>query len=232
MEAREGPKMSTARDDILANIRRSIGVKGSERIRSQAVDDRIERSPRGVIPARGQLEATARQALFIERTEAVQTTVEVVAKPEDVPNAVANYLRERNLPAAIRIGSDPYLVAMPWENTAIDVAHGRSHGADLSSVSHAIAGVAETGTLALVSGGDNPTSLNFLPDNHLVVLRASNIVGDYENVWTKVRKSFGKGEMPRTINLVTGPSRSGDIEQKLLLGAHGPRNLHVVIVEA
>ena len=222
----------SARDDILANIRRSIGAKGSDRIRQQMVDDRIERAPRGVIPARGQLDADGRKTLFRVRAEAVQTTVDIVAKPEDVPQAVAAYLRDHNLPAAIRIGADPYLMAMRWEETAIEVGSGPSKGQDLSSVSHAIAGIAETGTLVLTSGGDNPTTLNFLPDNHIVVLRAGDIAGDYESVWAKIRMSYGKGEMPRTVNYVTGPSRSGDIEQKLLLGAHGPRNLHVVIVEA
>lgn len=221
----------TARADILANIRRSLGVAASERMRVQAVEDRIERSPRGVIPARGQVDPVARRDLFKAQAEGVQATVEVVAKAKDVPEAVARYLRERNLPATARIGADPVLVAMPWEDTAIEVAHGKSEGRDLNAVSRAVAGVAETGTLVLHSGGDNPTTLNFLPDNHIVVLKAGEIVGDYESVWSKLRMTFGKGELPRTVNFITGPSRSADIEQKLQLGAHGPRNLHIVIVE-
>ena len=84
----------------------------------------------------------------------------------------------------------------------------------------------------LLSGPDNPTTLNFLPDNHIVVLAAADIVGDYETAWDRLRAAFGKGRMPRLVNMITGPSRSGDIEQKLLLGAHGPRRLHVVIVAA
>ncbi|HRJ70331.1 MAG TPA: lactate utilization protein [Beijerinckiaceae bacterium] len=221
----------TARADILANIRRSLGVAASERMRVQAVEDRIERSPRGVIPARGQVDPVARRDLFKAQAEGVQATVEVVANAKDVPEAVARYLRERNLPATARIGADPVLVAMPWEDTAIEVAHGKSEGRDLNAVSRAVAGVAETGTLVLHSGGDNPTTLNFLPDNHIVVLKAGEIVGDYESVWSKLRMTFGKGELPRTVNFITGPSRSADIEQKLQLGAHGPRNLHIVIVE-
>ena len=224
--------MTSARDDILGNIRRSLGVKGSTRIREQAVDERLERAPKGLIPARGQLDAAGRKQLFRERAEAVQTTVVFAPNPEAVPEYVSRYLRDKNLPAALRLGADPYLVSMPWENTAIDVSSGRSDGNDLSAVSHAVAGVAETGTLVLVSGAENPTTLNFLPDNHIVVLRAADIAGDYETVWGKLRMAYGKGEMPRTVNYITGPSRSGDIEQKLLLGAHGPRNLHIVIVEA
>jgi L-lactate dehydrogenase complex protein LldG len=49
-------------------------------------------------------------------------------------------------------------------------------------------------------------------------------------VWARIRYAYGKGGMPRTVNWITGPSRSGDIEQTLLLGAHGPRRLHILLV--
>ncbi|MGC2780786.1 MAG: LUD domain-containing protein, partial [Bradyrhizobium sp.] len=79
-------------------------------------------------------------------------------------------------------------------------------------------------------GPDNPTTLNFLPDNHIVVLDAATLAGDYESVLARLRDVFGTGRMPRTINMITGPSRSADIEQTLILGAHGPRRLHVIVV--
>jgi len=89
---------------------------------------------------------------------------------------------------------------------------------------------AETGTLVMASGPDNPTTLNFLPDTHIVVVDAKDIAGDYETVWARVREKFGIEALPRAINLITGPSRSADIAQILILGAHGPRRLHVLIV--
>ncbi|HRK25237.1 MAG TPA: lactate utilization protein [Beijerinckiaceae bacterium] len=222
--------MSTARADILGNIRRSLGVDGNERIRLAQVEDRLERSPRGVIPARGQLEPEARVALFKDRAEAVQATVDHLARLEDIPVAIAAHLRNSNLPAELRIGADALLTGLDWDKTAIRVSRGPSDGRDLVAVSHAIAGVAETGTLVLTSGQDNPTTLNFLPDTHIVVVKAVDIAADYEAVWARLRHSYGKGVMPRTVNYVTGPSRSADIEQKLQLGAHGPRNLHILIV--
>ncbi len=85
-------------------------------------------------------------------------------------------------------------------------------------------------SLVLTSGKDNPTTLNFLPETEIVVLDAADVAGDYETVWDRLRERFGKGTMPRTVNFVTGPSRSGDIEQTIILGAHGPRSLHIVIV--
>ena len=97
-------------------------------------------------------------------------------------------------------------------------------------MSHAFAAVAETGTLVLISGADNPTTLNFLPDVHIVVVDASDIAPDFETVMARLRERFGAGVMPRTVNMITGPSRSADIEQTLILGAHGPRKLHVIVV--
>jgi L-lactate dehydrogenase complex protein LldG len=97
-------------------------------------------------------------------------------------------------------------------------------------VSHAFAAVAETGTLVLTSGADNPTTLNFLPDVHIVVVAARDVAPDFESALTRLRGRFGAGVMPRAVNMITGPSRSADIEQTLILGAHGPRKLHVVVV--
>jgi L-lactate dehydrogenase complex protein LldG len=81
----------------------------------------------------------------------------------------------------------------------------------------------------LTSGADTPSTLNFLPDTHVVVLKAGDVVGPYEDALDRVRAK-GNG-MPRTINFVTGPSRTGDIEQQIQLGAHGPRRLHILLVE-
>ncbi|WP_342343797.1 lactate utilization protein [Chthonobacter albigriseus] len=222
---------TTARDAILGRVRRSLGVSGTEINRRAAVADRLARAPRGVIPARGQIEHDARVALFITKIEAVQATTERVASPADVPRAVADYLRRHNLPQAVRMGADPRLEAVDWSREPqLSVAFGRSDGRDLVCVSHADAGIAETGTLALTSGPANPTTLNFLPDVHVVVLDAADVVGDAEAVFEGLRARFGVGQLPRTVNMVTGPSRSADIEQTLLLGAHGPRSLHVVVV--
>jgi len=229
MEA-EARRMSEARQAIFAAIRRSLHVTGAEAPRRQIVTERLERAPKGIVPARGQLDAEGRTALFKAQAERVSATVARVPAATDVPGEVARYLRDNNLPASVRMGADPRLAAMPWAQTALEIGQGRSYGKDLSSVSHAAAGVAETGTLVMTSGPDNPTTLNFLADNHIVVVEAQDILGDYESVWRKLRGSFGKGLMPRTVNLITGPSRSADIAHTLLLGAHGPRNLHIVIV--
>ena len=222
--------MTSPREDILANIRRSLGVNGSEAPRRANVAMRLQSAPVGIIPARGQLASAERVAMFKQQAERAQASVSEVARPEDVPGEVARFLRDHNLPATIRMGGDARLGEMPWGQTALEVSTGRSDGDDPNAISHAFGGVAESGTLALISGPDNPTTLNFLPDNHIVVISAADIAGDYETIWQRLRERVGKGTMPRTVNMITGPSRSADIEQTLLLGAHGPRTLHIIVV--
>ncbi len=221
----------TARDTILASIRRSLGVDGREAPRRRAVADRLRDHPPGVIPSRGQLAPEARLDLFRSMVEAAAGSVGQIPRQADVPAAVSAFLRAHNLPMSIRRGDDPRLEAMPWDRErTLEVLRGASPGSDLVAVSHAFGGVAESGTLMLLSGRDNPTTLNFLPDTHIVVVDAKDVAGDYETLWARLRERFGAGEMPRMVNLITGPSRSADIEQTLILGAHGPRRLHVLLV--
>jgi L-lactate dehydrogenase complex protein LldG len=220
----------TARDLIFATLRRSLGVTGTEAPRRAAVAARLAGHPRGVVPARGQLPPQQRLDLFARMVEAASGTTERLASATDIPAAVAAFLRGHNLPLRVRHGDDPRL-DLPWENAAaLEVLRGRSDGHDLAAVSHAFAAVAETGTLVLASGPDNPTTLNFLPDVHIVVVDAADIGSDFETAMARLRERYGTGTLPRTVNMITGPSRSADIEQTLLLGAHGPRKLRVIVV--
>ena len=223
--------MTSSRSTLFASIRQSLGVTGNEPERRAAVAERLTQHPKGVIPARGQLPQPERVKLFAEMVEAAAGSAEILPDASHVPAAVAALLRKHNLPMQVRRGDDPRLAALPWGNErTLEVSTGPSDGHQLASVSHAFAGVAETGTLIMASGPDNPTTLNFLPDTHIVVVNAKDIAGDYEAVWARVREQFGTDSLPRAINMITGPSRSADIAQILILGAHGPRRLHVLVI--
>ncbi len=232
MARQERSHQLSAREEIFASVRRSLHVTGAETPRRAAVADRLAKAPSGVIPARGQGDAATRVATFKAELERAAATLSEIGSADEIPREIARYLRELNLPAMLRIGADARLTDLPWGETSLEVSHGPSDGQDLNAASTAFAGIAETGTLALVSGADNPTTLNFLPDNHVVVVFAEDIVGDMESVFARLRARYGAGQAPRTLNFVTGPSRSADIEQTLLFGAHGPRRLHVVFVKA
>lgn len=221
----------SARDTIFASIRASLGVNGNEAPRKRIVADRIAGHPAGVVPRRGNIPPKERLALFVKMLEGAAGTVQIVASADEVPGAVGAFLRRHNLPLAIRRGGDEKLSAVPWSNEpSLEVSVGPSDGNQLVSVTHAFAGVAETGTLVMTASPDNPTTLNFLPDNHVVVLDAKDIRGDFETAIANLRDKYGEGVLPRVVNMITGPSRSADIEQTLILGAHGPRRLHVIVV--
>lgn len=222
----------SARDTVLASIRHALGVTGTEAPRRKEVADRMRDHPRGVVPQRGQLPDGERIALFLSKVEAVAGTTQRIPSLAELPFAVVSYLRAHNLPLAVKRGTDPRLAAVHWDyEPALAVSVGPSDGNDLVAISHAYGAAAETGTLALLSGPDNPTTLNFLPDDHIVIVEASSIAGDYETVLARLREERGIDGLPRAINLVTGPSRSADIEQTLILGAHGPRRLHVIVLD-
>ena len=137
---------------------------------------------------------------------------------------IVDFLIEQKLPMLLRLS--PALQHMQWNDT-VEVSYGRSDGKDLVSITPAFCAVAETGSVILLSGPDSPTSLNFLPDYHFVIVEASQLVSHMEDAWTKLRQ---QETTPRTINLITGPSKTADVEQVLQIGAHGPRQLCVIFV--
>jgi L-lactate dehydrogenase complex protein LldG len=154
----------------------------------------------------------------------VQTAREAVA-------ALASYLGTCNLPPRLRLGADTALAKLPWrEAWDIELAFGPAEASDRASLSRAVAAAAETGTLFLASGPNNPTTLSFLPEAHTILVAATDIVGPYEEAWDRLRTIYGEGRLPRTVNLISGPSRTADIEQTIVRGAHGPKRLHVLIL--
>jgi L-lactate dehydrogenase complex protein LldG len=225
----------TARDDILGGIRRALGRGPPTADADSALAERVAAHRRNLIPARAAaLAAPARVELFVEMAEAVQTTVRRVAFDAEVPEEVARYLAAENLPAELVMAPDPVLDSLPWAaRPLLQIRRGKAEAGDTVSLTPCLAAIAETGTLMLTSGPETPTTLNFLPDTHIVMLRASQVVGVYEDGWDLLRSRPGDGPqaLPRTVNFITGPSRTGDIEQRIELGAHGPRRLHVILVD-
>jgi L-lactate dehydrogenase complex protein LldG len=224
----------TARDDILGGIRRSLGrgpVTGADAV---ALAEHVAAHRRNLIPARAaSLDPAARVDLFVAMAEAVQTTVARVRSDAQVPGEVARYLAAENLPAELKMAPDEALDAIPWsDRPLLQIRRGKAEPGDAVSLTPCLAAVAETGTLMLTSGEATPTTLNFLPDTHIVVLRAGQVVASYEDGWDLLREQSADKlwGLPRTVNFITGPSRTGDIEQRIELGAHGPRRLHVILV--
>jgi L-lactate dehydrogenase complex protein LldG len=225
--------MSTARERVLSKVKRSLGAEGRSAEAKAALEARLRQPKPGLIPQRGQLDEAGRLDLFERMALEQAASVERLGDLSEVPAAVSRYLKRENLPAELRMAPDPVIEALPWQEEALlSVETGRAEGDDLVSLTGAFAAVAETGTLVLTSGPHGPTTLNFLPDTHIVVIQAEKVVGPYEDAVAQLRSAYGAGQMPRSVNFITGPSRTADIEQTIQLGAHGPRRLHILLVGA
>lgn len=224
--------MSEARTVVLSAVRAAARKRRGDG-GTDAVDTRLTAHAAGPLPSRGRVDPEARIALFRAEAERVQATTDRVARLADIPGAVAAYLAQRNLPTQVRAAPDPLVQNIPWRGQSLlSVDYGIATGTDAVGLSAAFAGIAETGTLVLLSGPASPTTLALLPPTHVVVIPKSRIAATYEDVWKAVRaRGDEKGFMPRAVNWITGPSRTADLEQTLLLGAHGPQRLHIVIVD-
>jgi L-lactate dehydrogenase complex protein LldG len=224
-----------ARGRILGDIRRSLGREAPSRDARDELARKLKRHRPNLVPERARLPHGAQVELFVEMAEASGATLARVAALDQVPGAVADYLAAHNLGSELVAAPDPALEQIPWaERPMLSLRRGKAEPADAVSLTPAFAAIAESGTLMLISGAESPSTLNFLPESHLVVLRAEDVVGALEEAWERLRKRPRRGRkfaMPRTVNLITGPSRSGDIGLKLILGAHGPRRLHIVLVD-
>ena len=223
--------MSEGRERILAGIRNSLNRGRLDASTEAQLRARVAAHQRNLVPARAAaLDHRQRVDLFVTMAEEVQTTVTRVAALSGVPEAVAQYLAAENLPAELVMAPDPSLDLIPWESRPLlQIRRGRAEAEDQVGLTPCHAAIAETGTLMLISGPHSPTTLNFLPETHIVVVRGDQVVATYEDGWDRLRASHST--LPRVVNFITGPSRTADIEQHIELGAHGPRRLHIVLVE-
>ena len=194
----------SARDDILSAIR-------NQRVRS------APRPPQYVPPAPSSDLVTQ----FAECARAIHAEVRVLDSENDVAAAVADLLRAKNMAASIHAVSG---MALP-DLGGIEISSARP-GPDDAAVTRAPFATAETGTLAYPARDGAPASWHFRPGFEIAILRSSDILPHMENVIARVKAN----RLPHTINFISGPSRTGDIEQTLELGAHGPKALAILII--
>lgn len=215
--------------EILGNIRRGLGRGEPNAKQRTAAESRLAAKDNNLIPKRSQLPHAEQVQLF--KDMAIEAAAEIIelSSISEVPMATSEWLHKANIQELIT-ASSPELKGLDWSALGdIQLSERVGQVGDMASITSSFAGIAETGTLMLHSSSDSPTTLNFLPDVHMVVLHASTIVGPYEDAWKQLRTAHN-GVMPRTVNMITGPSRSADIEQKLQMGAHGPRTLVILLI--
>jgi len=159
--------------------------------------------------------------------EKVFATHETVSSVADIASAVERYLQQNEASnelvvtgAVSKAGIDP--------GSSFKLVEAPTRGNEENALALAYAAIAETGTLVMLSNPGSPVTTNFLPDNFICVLRVTDILNDMESLWARMANEDRL--MPRTVNLVTGPSRTADVEQIIQMGAHGPRRLHVILL--
>lgn len=204
--------MRDARSDILRRIRRR---------RTEA------QPPPPASPGRGPLPQWSGTPLdrFMERAAMMASTVERVIERAAVPMAVAQYLRALGIPASGACW--PELAPLPWASADVQLEARPAREDDAVGITGVFCAIAETGTLVLASGPDTPASVSLLPETHIAVVPQAAIVRSMEDAWDRLR---ARTALPRAVNLVSGPSRTADIEQTVTLGAHGPARVHIIVV--
>mgnify|MGYP000402407802 CR=1 FL=1 len=215
----------SARDNILARIRAARGIRGPmlDAERAEVAAD-IAAPQAG--PSLGWDEEPA--ARFRAKAEALSSTLDEAATFAAVPAAVARYLKAGKLPLTAVVW--PSLQELDWVGAGIRVAARAARGDDMVGITGAFCAIAETGTLMTLSGAERPPSVSLVPETHVAVLPAQRIVRTMEDAWALLRQERPQNTMPRAVNFISGPSRTADIEQTLVLGAHGPYRVHIVIV--
>ncbi len=213
----------TTRDDILMRIRqanrRAVEPSADERA---TVRERLSSHPRGPLPTvQGELVPR-----FRERCLAMQSTVDQVGSLDQVPAAVARYLYDQRLPLAGACW--PEFADLHWREAGLSLEPRPASGDDKTAVTGSFCAIAETGTLMLLSGENEHATSSLLPETHVAVVSAWRIVRTMEDAWDLLRRE--RSALPRQVNFVSGPSRTADIEMTLVMGAHGPFRVHVLIV--
>ena len=213
-----------SREEILAEIRRRQARGGAlpSAAEREQLQTYLRAHPRGPLPqVAGDLAAR-----FRARAEASASTCDRVAAPADAPAAVARYLDAHRLPKSGCVW--PRLAGLDWKAAGLELEPRAAKSEDMLGVTGVFCALAETGTLAMVSGPDTPASASLLPETHVALVPLARLVPHMEDAWDLMRAELGR--LPRAVNYVSEPSRTADIEQTLVLGAHGPYRVHIVLV--
>jgi len=206
-------------------------VTGTDPAALAAAQAYIDAHARGPTPA---FDAD-RVLRFIRRAGDMESTVARVGDRNEIPAAVAGYLDALKLAPAPVAGEShrgvcwPEFADLDWARSGLSVEARPTVGDDRLGITGGFCAIAETGTLVVVAGADTPTATTLLPETHVAVVFANRIVDTMEDAFALIRSE--RGSLPRAINMISGPSRTGDIEQTIVVGAHGPFRVHILVVD-
>lgn len=210
----------TARDRLLNAIRTGLGLPPAAPAEIAASAAALLDQPQ---IARPRLAAPDLAQAFAAKATALGTTIDRVAGMAQVPQALRRYLDAHGLPASFALQPTPELTGLDWTGTTPHTGVAPNEPVALGL---ALYGIAESGSLVIHSGADNPILLSFLPLHHIVVLRETTLLPYLEDYAARMTTQ----PVPRNAILITGPSGTTDIEGSYVRGAHGPGFLHVIVI--
>lgn len=217
----------SARENILLRIRKAQGRAGSEPSEAEVAAARAVMARHEAGPQPRAAHAPDQLAQFRKECERLFTTYASVASMGEVPGEVARYLKAGNLEP--RVVAWKALAALDWSGTGVAIDDRPANGEDRTGLTDCFCAIAETGTLLLLSSPATPKATALLPETHICVVRTSRMVDTMEESFALMREEVG--EPPRSTFFVSGPSRTADIEQTIVIGAHGPYRVHVILVD-
>ncbi|MEP6657496.1 MAG: lactate utilization protein C [Betaproteobacteria bacterium] len=219
-----------AREAVLGRVRRALDKDGDRSAAWADAQRYIAQHAMGPRPKQEHDLVTH----FLLRASDMESTVERLTSRTEIPSAVARYLDALELPPELAAQKSrsgvcwPELADLSWKDSGLAIEARPTVGDDRLGITGCFCGIAETGTLVMLAGADTPTATTLLPDTHVAVLRADRIVAGMEEAFALIRSE--RGQLPRAVNMISGPSRTGDIEQTIVLGAHGPYRTHILVV--
>lgn len=218
---------STARNRILKRIRQALSLE--ERQEREYSEAAFQRLLAAAPKAHESLSAIPHPAaMFIQQAQAAGAQVTELDSATRVPD----WLRATPfgaLPLALSDQAD--INALDWRGLNIDrnyIDHEHAGHGQVGVVKASMA-AAETGTLLLHSH-HVPSGLLYLVDRLVVLLERAHIKARYEDLWMEGPQK-SRQSTPRAVHLITGPSRTADVEQTIQVGAHGPREVYIVVVK-
>ena len=216
-----------ARENILARIRKAQGRSGSEPTEAEIamVREAIARHEVGPQPAFAH--APDRLAQFRKECDRLGTTHALLVSDRDVPAEVARYLAATGLEPALAGWRE--FAGLDWAGAGIEFRNRPANAEDATGLTGSFCAIAETGTVLLLSSPVTPKVTALLPETHICVVRAARMLDTMEESFALMRREAA--DPPRAVFFVSGPSRTADIEQTIVIGAHGPYRVHVIIVE-
>ncbi|MEP7180665.1 MAG: lactate utilization protein C [Betaproteobacteria bacterium] len=220
-----------AREAMLAGVRKALGKAGDREAARTAADAYMAAHAHGPRPAM----PTDLVLRLMQRATDMASTVERLADRREIPAAVVRYVDGLALPPMIATQKShrgvcwPEFADLDWAGAGLEIESRPTVGDDRLGITGSFCAIAETGTIVVLSGADTPTATTLLPDTWIAVVRPDRVVSGMEEAFALIRRE--RGSVPRAINMISGPSRTGDIEQTLVLGAHGPYRVHLLVVD-